>query len=189
MDTADRRLTQIGRSLGLVGESQFSHFEAKMRRIDAVAEALSTVKIRLGSKEAEVLAEFGVLISETTVLSSLVRRPEFTVEALERVLPASIVDGCSGEELGVPLNDVKYSGYVENQRTLVERLSGLKNRAIPTDCDFTALSGLSGELVEKLTRIRPETVGQAGRIAGMTPAALNILTISVELHDRRAKNV
>jgi tRNA uridine 5-carboxymethylaminomethyl modification enzyme len=188
IDTADRRLTEIGRSLSLVDDEQYSAFLDRSRRIERVRERIGSTKIRLGSDEAARLAAFGIAFSESVSLESLVRRPELTVEALRGVLPVDLAVSCSDEELGVPLNDIKYSGYVENQRVLAERVNSLRNRPIPAEFDFGGLSGLSSELVEKLNRVRPETIGQAGMISGMTPAALNILTVSVALHDRRSRN-
>jgi tRNA uridine 5-carboxymethylaminomethyl modification enzyme len=188
IDTADRRLTEIGRSLSLVGDDQFGRFRSRSARVERVRSTIESTKVRLGSPQAAVLGEFGIALGETVSLVAVLRRPEASVEALRRVLPADLTEECSDEELGVPLNDIKYSGYVENQRVLVERLKSLRSRRIPTEFDFASLSGLSAELVEKLNRVRPETIGQAGMIPGMTPAALSILTVSVEVFGQRSKH-
>jgi tRNA uridine 5-carboxymethylaminomethyl modification enzyme len=186
IDTADRRLTDIGRSLGVVDEEQFSAFRARMSRNDVVRGAIESTKVRLGSPEADVLAEFGLSLGETTALVTILRRPEASTALLRELLRAC--EGCSDEEIGVPLNDIKYSGYVENQRALSQRVNSMRGRPIPDDFEYQRVSGLSREIAEKLSRTRPETLGQAGNIAGMTPAALNILAVSVELFVRRSGN-
>jgi tRNA uridine 5-carboxymethylaminomethyl modification enzyme len=93
----------------------------------------------------------------------------------------------SSEELRVAVNDLKYAGYIESQRQLAEKLERMEARAIPEDMDFSEISGLSREIVEKLTRVRPRTLGQARRIPGMTPAALTLLNIYLELRSRRER--
>jgi tRNA uridine 5-carboxymethylaminomethyl modification enzyme len=189
IDTADRRLTGIGRTLGLVDDEQFRAFQARTRRVDSVLAAIESTRIRVASEAAAVLAEYGVPLAETTPLAAILKRPEATTEVLRRLLPSDVCDECSDEEIGVPLNDIKYRGYVDNQRALADRVNSARNRPIPSSFDFGGVSGLSAELVEKLTRIRPETLGHAGSIPGMTPAALNVLAVSVEIHARRARNV
>jgi tRNA uridine 5-carboxymethylaminomethyl modification enzyme len=93
----------------------------------------------------------------------------------------------SPEELGVVLNDIKYSGYVASQRVLAERVRATRLHRIPELFDYAGVSGLSAELVEKLSTTRPETLEQAGRMAGMTPAALNLLAVYIELGERRRR--
>ena len=186
MDTADRRLTEMGRKLGLVGDEHYAEFTDRKERISRVLEAVERTRVALNSTEAEWLAESGIRLSETTPLANLLKRPEFTDQHLERLLPASLVEETSVEERGVVLNDVKYSGYVENQRQSAERMRSARARAIPSSFDYTKVVGLSAELVEKLSRTRPETLAQAGNLPGMTPAALNLLAVYVELTERRA---
>jgi tRNA uridine 5-carboxymethylaminomethyl modification enzyme len=188
IDTADRRLTEIGSSLGLVTKSHLAHFQARRSRIEAIRHTIEATKVRSASESADVLGRFGISLLETTHLVNILRRPEASVELLRAILPASVCDPCSDEEIGVPLNDIKYSGYVENQRALATRVNSLRSRAIPLSFDFRTVSGLSAELIEKLSRVRPETIGQAEHVAGMTPAALNILAVSIELFARRAVN-
>jgi tRNA uridine 5-carboxymethylaminomethyl modification enzyme len=81
---------------------------------------------------------------------------------------------------------LKYAGYVKHQETNVQKLVKASETRIPNDFQFAGISGLSREMVDKFTRIRPETLGQAGRIPGVTPAAISILSLHVELHRRRA---
>jgi tRNA uridine 5-carboxymethylaminomethyl modification enzyme len=186
IDTADARLTETGRGLGLVDDRQYELFRARQRRIDEIREAVRSTRVALNSPDADALAARGIRISETTPLENLLKRPEFTVEDLERLLPSPLVASSSAEERGVVLNDVKYSGYVENQRVAAERMRASAKRQIPENFDYSRVSGLSSELAEKLSRTRPETIAQAGNLPGMTPAALNLLAVYVELSARRA---
>ena len=186
IDTADRRLTEIGRRLGLVGDAHYAQFTARRERVERVREAVERARVALGSPEAEQLAEDGIRLSESTPLVNLLKRPEFTEPHLERLLPGALAEETSAEERGVVLNDVKYSGYVANQRQMAERMRSARGRAIPPSFDYTKVVGLSAELVERLSRTRPETLAQAGNMQGMTPAALNLLAVYVELTERRA---
>jgi tRNA uridine 5-carboxymethylaminomethyl modification enzyme len=185
-DTADRRLTETGRALGLVDDAQFSSYLARQQRVTAVEEAVRTTKIALGSPAHDRLAEAGVRVAESTSLANLCKRPEVTLELLLRLLPEEALAGASAEEASVVLNDVKYSGYVESQRVLADRVRASRARAIPDGFDFSRVSGLSAEIVERLSKTRPETLAQAGNLPGMTPAALNLLSVFIEIAARRA---
>jgi tRNA uridine 5-carboxymethylaminomethyl modification enzyme len=185
-DTADRRLTEIGRALGLVGDAQYDAYLSRKERIVAIRAVVNRTRVAVGTSEADALAEAGICLTERTPLANLLKRPEFSLQLLRRFLPADVTAGASGEEIGVVLNDIKYSGYVENQRALVDRMRSARARAIPAGFDYARVSGLSAELVEKLSRNRPETLAQAGNMSGMTPAALNLLAVYIELSGRRA---
>jgi tRNA uridine 5-carboxymethylaminomethyl modification enzyme len=185
IDTSDRRLTEIGRRLGLVDDDHYSAFKRRLARTETVAEALQAVRVKVGSSIATLLADAGISVRETVSLAALVKRPEVVVSHLRAALPHEVTADCSDEELGVVLNDVKYSGYVQNQKALVERTCAARARAIPMDFDFARVRGLSNELAEKLAKIRPETIAHASKVPGMTPAALNLLAVYVELAGRR----
>ena len=186
MDTADRRLTETGRRLGLVQDEQWMAYKEKSARVAAVAGAIEGVRIATGSAKAGLLADAGIEVTATTSLEALLKRPEFHVEHLRLVLPENVIEGTSAEELGVVLNDRKYAGYVASQAASARRTLASHARAIPLDFDFSGVSGLSTEQIEKLTRLRPETLRQAGGVSGMTPAALNLLAVYLELGERRA---
>ena len=132
------------------------------------------------------LAEDGIRITEKTPVASLLKRPEFTAAHLRRLLPEGVAATVSDEEIGVVVNDAKYSGYVQNQRSLADRMRSTSARRIPATIDYGRISGLSAEIVEKLARTRPETLAEAGGMPGMTPAALNLLAVYIELAERRA---
>jgi tRNA uridine 5-carboxymethylaminomethyl modification enzyme len=186
-DTADRRLTETGRALGLVDDARYRTYLARKERVAAVEEAVRANKVAVASPMHDELAAAGIRLAETSSLAALCKRPELTVVLLVRLLPRDVADNASEEEVGVVLNDLKYAGYVESQRTLADRVRSTRMRAIPSDFDFSRVSGLSAELVEKLARTRPETLAQAGNLPGMTPAALNLLAVFIEIAERRAR--
>jgi tRNA uridine 5-carboxymethylaminomethyl modification enzyme len=129
----------------------------------------------------------GISPSEPTSLSQLIRRPEVEMHHVLSLLPEHLRNELADGELAVVVNDLKYSGYVESQKHLAEKLEKLETRRIPSDLDFAGVAGLSREMVEKLTRVRPRTLGQARRIPGVTPAAIAILNIHLELWNGRGK--
>lgn len=185
MDTADRRLTETGRSLGLVNDEHWTVYLAKSARVRALLEAIEGVRVSVGSELAGTLAATGVGLTATTSLEALLKRPEFHVEHLRSVLPEGVTTGMSDEELGIVLNDRKYAGYVASQAASSKRTLASRARLIPADFDFSTVSGLSTEQIEKLTRQKPETLRQAEAVSGMTPAALNLLAVYLEIGERR----
>lgn len=189
MDTADRRLTESGRQLGLVQDDHWDMFNAKTRRLESVVGAIDGLRVAMSSSTATSLGEAGLDVASTTTVAALMKRPEFHVEHLRMLLPAAISESVSDEELGVVLSDVKYSGYVANQVAASARVQASRARRIPADFDFSSVSGLSTEQIEKLSRRRPETLYEAEGVSGMTPAAVNLLSVYLELGKRRAARV
>lgn len=186
MDTADRRLTEVGRRLGFVDDGQWEAFKAKSERLSKITEAVRSMRVGVGSSTAAILAEAGITLAASTMLDLLLKRPEFHVEHLRAVLPEALTEEASDEELGVVVNDEKYSGYVASQAATSKRTLASRARAIPENFDFSIVSGLSAEQIEKLTVRKPETLYQAEAVSGMTPAALNLLAVYIELGERRA---
>ncbi len=184
-DTADRRLTETGRRLGLVDDSHWESYTARQARIAAVEAEIDRIRVATGTIWQDMLAEDGISITEKTPLANLMKRPEFTVAHLRMVVPEQVQDA-SDEELGVVLNDAKYSGYVQSQEVQAGRLRAARARRIPDGIDYGSISGLSTEIAEKLARTRPETLAQAGSLPGMTPAAINLLAVWIALEERRA---
>ncbi|GBC82647.1 tRNA uridine 5-carboxymethylaminomethyl modification enzyme MnmG [bacterium HR10] len=187
-DNADMRLTEIGYRLGLISNDRYIEFSKKRRNIETLKRYFLNTKIK---NDAQGWARFseatGIRLDEPTVLAKLVCRPEVDAEHVAFLLPDALREQIDREELRVAVNDLKYAGYIESQRQLAEKLERMEARMIPEDMDFTQISGLSREIVEKLTRIRPRTLGQARRIPGMTPAALTLLNIHLELRSRRER--
>lgn len=181
-DNADQRLTPIGIDLGVVSEPRRAAFEAKMDALAAAEADLERVTFTprdlegLGAK----IAQDGGRRSAKAFLGF----PDVTFDMLADLSP-DLARHSSDIRKQVS-RDATYAGYIERQKRDVAALKRDEGHPIPPDFDYTGLSGLSGELQEKLTRIRPETLGQAGRVEGMTPAALTLLLARLRLKKRRS---
>ncbi len=183
-DNADLRLTPVGRELGLVDDARWRAFEARREWLAAEAARLHGTIV----KPADVPAgeAFEPLAREVSAYG-LLRRPGIAyadVAALPRVGRSSALDTLDAETVeqwtGSLTIDAHYAGYVERQGTEIERQRRQSDTRLPDDLDYTAVNGLSNELREKLTRIRPNDIGQAARISGMTPAAISLLLVHVK---------
>ncbi len=205
IDNADRRLTPHGRRVGLISDDAWSEFEAKQRRLEDVKQVLEKTKMT-----GEMAAFAG---SSTTPqdlssavgqsLAQLLKRPEITIEQLATVLndllpgfferdssvsSVSSVVKLSSEvrnELKSVETEIKYAGYLDQQQRAIERLKKAEQRHIPSWFDYRAVSGLSREMQEKLGRVVPQTLGQASRIPGVTPAAVSLINVYIEIQARR----
>jgi tRNA uridine 5-carboxymethylaminomethyl modification enzyme len=156
-DNADLRLTEVGRKLGLVSNVRW---EAFARKRDAIADETTRLKatyVSAGSHEMRPIYE-------------LLRRPEVHYEDLG-------IESAVGEQVEI---QAKYEGYIERQRQEVARRAELESRLLPPDLDYRQVRGLSAEVQQKLNRHRPETVGQAARISGVTPAAISLLLVHLK---------
>ena len=116
------------------------------------------------------------------------KRPEVKIEGFLNLLPSELQSRLSWEETKAVETAIKYEGYLAQQATEIERLKKAESRTIPEDFEYLEISGLSREVVEKLSRVRPLTLGQAGRIPGVTPAALSILNIYLEMNSHQPQN-
>jgi tRNA uridine 5-carboxymethylaminomethyl modification enzyme len=188
-DNADRRLTETGRRLGLISDDRYRKFILKSRRIETLKRIFHSTKLGQNTPGYEHFFSLtGIELSEPTSLAQLIRRPEVQSQHIVFLLPDAIRAEVEDGELEVAVNDLKYEGYIESQRLLAEKLERLETRRIPADVDFQQIPGLSREMQEKLTRVRPTTLGQAQRIPGVTPAAIAILNLHLDLRARREKN-
>ena len=181
IDNADLRLTPVGRSCGLVDDSQWELFEARRVRIDRLRASVANTRI---DPSHRFFAEQGIELREKPRLHDLLKRPEIRLEALAE---AGIVstDGLRPEDVVSVETAIKYEGYLKQQERQIERLRKSEERTLPADLDYSDMPGLSAEATEKLTRIRPESIGQASRIPGITPAALSIVLLHLELGRNR----
>ena len=181
IDNADRRLTPIGRRAGAVNDRDWSRFEKSEARRAAAAAFLADHRPDPADPAAERLfAAMGGPPEQRASLAGYLRRPEVLIEHV-----ADLVRKHVGVELKRPEwkaleTDFKYAGYLEQQKRHVERLRKAETRRIPNGFSYSGLPGLSREVVEKMERVRPRTLAQAGRIPGMTPAALSILNMHLE---------
>jgi tRNA uridine 5-carboxymethylaminomethyl modification enzyme len=171
IDNADQRLTPIGYSLGLVPEELFQRFLAKQARMQALDSLLRTVTIPGASGRIPAV--------------QALKRPEVSLESLWTALPADALRSLTSEELKSVETSIKYEGYLRQQDLEIERMRKASSRSIPSHFEYHTIPGLSREVVEKLARVRPASIGQASRIPGITPAALSIIHIYLELRSRQ----
>ena len=179
-DNADLRLTETGRKLGLVDDVRWQAFSEKREAIVREQERLKSTWVNpkvLPAAEAKRV--LGQEIEREYTLADLLRRPDVTYDAL-MTLPGAgsgVADRQVAEQIEV---QAKYHGYIERQRDEIERNEQHENARLPADIDYRKLRGLSVEVQQKLNAHRPETVGQAARISGVTPAAISILLVHLK---------
>ncbi|HEY1584043.1 MAG TPA: FAD-dependent oxidoreductase, partial [Polyangia bacterium] len=180
-DNADERLTPLGRSLGLVDDARWAAFSARKQRLDAEMQRLSSTLLSPTEATNDRLAALATApLRKPVTLLELLRRPEVTYDSL-RASFGGVDDARVAERVEIR---VKYEGYVARQSEEASRLRALDELALPATLDYERLAGLSREVKEKLGRVRPRSIGQASRIAGVTPAAVSILMV----HLRRARS-
>lgn len=176
-DNADLRLTETGRTLGLVDEARWAAFSAKRDAIGRENARLAAVWAAPNNPLGrEIVQALGIDLSRETNALDLLKRPELDYAKLTAVpsLGPAVADPAVAEQVEI---DAKYSGYLDRQREEIARQQRHEHTAIPTDFDYTGVRGLSAEVQQKLERVRPQTVGQAQRIPGMTPAAISLLLV------------
>jgi len=184
-DNADLRLTQIGRQLGCVGDAQWIAFEQRQEAIARELERLKSTWVNpriIASHEAERVV--GKALEREYALTDLLRRPNVSYDALMSLTGS---DGRRFDNPQVPPDvaaqveiQVKYAGYIDRQAREVERHEHYEHLELPTDLDYHAVPALSMEVRQKLNQFKPETLGQASRIAGVTPAAISLLLIHLK---------
>jgi tRNA uridine 5-carboxymethylaminomethyl modification enzyme len=178
VDSASRRLSPHGRRVGLLPQGRAHAVAARWHRIDDARDRLEQERWRPDADTRNQLEQVGIRLEVPASTADLLRRPEVNAERLVHL--SQVLDGMSAEDRRITAESIKYSGYVERQRREAERVARAGARAIPTEFAYRGLSGLSNELVEKLETVRPETLGRAARIDGMTPAALALLAVHLE---------
>jgi len=178
-DNADLRLTQKGYEIGLVTEEQYQIFIEKKNRIEKTLSRISEIKINPTKEKNEMLIRWGSTpIKKETPLRDLLKRPE--IRFLHLLEIDETLNGIPKEVIEEVEIEVKYEGYIKRQLEQIERFKRLEQVRIPPDFDFQKIVGLSKEVMEKLIKIRPLSIGQASRISGVTPAAISILMINLK---------
>jgi tRNA uridine 5-carboxymethylaminomethyl modification enzyme len=213
IDNADRRLTPHGRRVGLISDEGWTDFQAKQQRLanmkkllectKLTPEVLTSIAAHAGTALGAPAEQSGLSSAIGQTLAQMLKRPEVTIEQLVPVLkalspqffaressakPVTSVVSISSEvrnELKSVETEIKYEGYLLQQQRAMERLKKSEQHSIPEWFDYRSVSGLSREMQEKLTKIRPHTIGQASRIPGVTPAAVSLVNVYIEIQARR----
>lgn len=181
IDNADLRLTPVGRMVGLVDDDQWVLF---CRRRDRIEQVRAEVAQKRVDPEHSFFAEKGIQLRNRPTMHDLLKRPEIKLKDL---VGAGLISAgeLRPEDLISIETAIKYEGYMEQQKRQINKLKRADARTLPDNLDFTQMPGLSTEIIEKLTQIRPRSIGQASRIPGITPAALSIVLFHVETHSKQ----
>jgi len=215
IDNADLRLTPYGRKVGLISDSAWADYLAKQERLSAMKQVIEKTRLTRemldkivweqapSTAQTEPSSAIDVGAQAGAPIAQLLRRPEVRIDALAPVLrdllpgffqnDASPSASLSAErlssqtlnELRAVETEIKYSGYLDQQQKSIERLKKSEQRSIPDWFDYASVSGLSREMKEKLQRVRPQTIGQASRIPGVTPAAVSLVNVYIEIQAKR----
>jgi tRNA uridine 5-carboxymethylaminomethyl modification enzyme len=178
-DNADMRLTETGRKLGLVDNVRWQAFEEKREKIARELERLKSTWVNprmLDKADAERV--LGKEIEREYSLYDLLRRPEVTYASLMTLPGVQNAEAASVAEQVEIL--AKYHGYIERQRDEIARQEGYETTELPLDLDYAVVRGLSIEVRQKLNQHKPQTLGQAARISGVTPAAISLLLVHLK---------
>jgi tRNA uridine 5-carboxymethylaminomethyl modification enzyme len=184
-DNADMRLTEAGRKIGLVDDARWEAFSRKQEAIAREQERLKRSFVRPGVlPEADAMRVLGKVIDHEYSLFELLRRPEVSYEALLSLTGAG--EGEADEQVRQQLEiAAKYQGYIDRQQEEIERQRGNEETLLPADLDYKDVHGLSIEAQQKLNAHKPQTIGQASRISGITPAAISLLLVYLKRKSRQ----
>jgi tRNA uridine 5-carboxymethylaminomethyl modification enzyme len=188
-DNADQRLTPVAKSLGLINAIQWSGFEAKQLLINQENQRLKTIWVNPRNiSEEDSVRVLGKKIEHEYKFSELLRRPDISYDQLMSLslgtFKSSEIEGLDVVSRETIVEQVeisaKYAGYIEKQKEEVERAAGFESLLLPKDMDYLSIDALSFEVRQKLIKYRPETLGLASRISGVTPAAISLLLIHLK---------
>ena len=176
-DNADQRLTEIGRKLGLVDDERWQAFSQKMEAIEQETARLGHIWAAPNNAIGRAFMQNTdeVLTKENNLLD-LLKRPNIKFTDIAKIAESTVSEEV-GEQIEIA---VKYEGYISRQNEEIEQMKRLENTPLPMDFDYQAVSGLSNEIVQKLSHIRPATLAQASRISGVTPAAVSLLAMTIK---------
>lgn len=182
-DNADMRLTPIGRQLGLVQDDRWEKFQAKKRSIDEALELLRKTVINPSQEMLAKLSEAGIAeIKNSQTLYDILRRPDVSYDAIQPVFDLPILADEVKKQVEIT---IAYDGYIQKQLEQVKRMEKLESKAIPEELNYDTVPNLRDEAREKLKDIRPISLGQAGRISGVSPADVSVLMIYLEQQRRQ----
>ena len=181
-DNADSRLTALGREIGLVDDDRWAKFNQKMDAVESELQRLRGQWIHPDhTATPELNTKLKNPVSREHSLEELIRRPEMTYRQLMEIesVGPGLSDPIAAEQVEI---QIKYAGYIARQMDEIAKTQRHENTLLPIDLDFGKISGLSNEVVAKLTEARPETIGKASRISGITPAAISLLLVYLKKH-------
>jgi len=178
-DNADLRLTEIGRRLGVVNDERWEAFQRKREQIERELVRIRSTFVNPKALAPDTLTDlFGDEVPKEGMLADLLRRPAISYAALALIWPADeVIPPDVAQQVEI---QTKYQGYIERQRSEVERYQRYEDWPIPNGIDYSAVRGLSKEVQQKLALHRPSSIGQAARISGVTPAAISLLVVHVK---------
>lgn len=215
IDNADLRLTPHGRRVGLISDEAWAEFQSKQQRLERMKQLLEQTKLTGQMLERFVSADQTPRQSLSSVsldddlrptlgqpLAQILKRPQISIEQLVLVLRDLAPDFFARPTNHQPLTanhlpsdvrnelksietEIKYAGYLDQQQRTIDRLKKAEQRRIPEWFDYRAVSGLSREMQEKLGHVTPQTIGQASRIPGVTPAAVSLINVYIEIQAKR----
>jgi tRNA uridine 5-carboxymethylaminomethyl modification enzyme len=190
-DNADLRLTAAGRELGLIDDARWEFFQCKRAASAAEIERLESAVVHPADVDAALLAKLGAALSRETHALDLLRRPEISYDDLTCVAQCAAADWCADERMREQVKlqvevQAKYSGYLKRQNDEIDRAQRNEDLRLPADINYSQVGGLSNEARQRLCDVRPETLGQAARIPGLTPAAVSLLLVHLKKRERAA---
>jgi tRNA uridine 5-carboxymethylaminomethyl modification enzyme len=183
-DNADLRLLEKGYQLGLISEQQYADFQEKKRQIDEESERLKSAWVKPSPELNEILKQRRTPeLEQPASLEQLLKRPQLHYEDLKELGANAAKDLAPAVEQQIEVQ-CKYEGYIKRQFEQVDKFKKLEKKRIPEDFDYAEVQGLSREIQGRLEEVRPQSLGQASRISGITPAAISIIAVWLEKRHR-----
>ncbi len=177
-DNADTRLMGKGHALGLISNKTYDLCLLKKDSVEKEIKRLNTTQVVPNNKGKDLVSKLGITSFKTpTTLAGLLKRPEITYDQIIKTFNGASVSKLAGEQVEI---QIKYEGFIQRQNQVVAKQKKLENYRIPTNFQYEGIPGLSCEVIQKLEKIRPATLGQASRISGITPAAVSIVMLMLK---------